>query len=226
MQNKVANFTSELKFQLKAVLFDMDGVIIDSEPLHKRAYTEMFEEIGIEVSDELYTKFTGRATLDICRQLKEAFGLSYTPEDLVKKKRNNFKKLFDLDDSLELITGVRDLIENYNSNGIKMVLASSATRETINWVLQRFDLEKYFLGKVSGAELRQSKPHPEIFELAADISCEKRQNCMVIEDATSGILAANAAGIYCVAFRSPNSKNQNYDNAQKVISDYKEIMIL
>jgi len=225
MKDKETNFSLELGFQLKAVLFDMDGVIIDSEPLHKRAYTEMFEEIGIEVSDEMYTKFTGRATLDICRQLKETFGLSQRPEDLVKKKRDNFKKLFDLDGSLELITGVRDLIENYHNNHIKMVLASSATMETINWVLQRFDLDKYFLGKVSGAELKQSKPHPQIFELAAEISGEKRQNCMVIEDATSGILAANAAGIYCVAFRSPNSRNQSYDKAQKVISDYKEIMI-
>jgi len=225
MQNKVANFTSELGFQLRAVLFDMDGVIIDSEPLHKRAYIEMFEEIGIEVNDDLYTKFTGRATLDICRQLKETFELSHAPEELVKKKRNNFKRLFDSDTSLKLITGVRDLIENYHSNAIKMVLASSATMETIDWVLQKFDLEKYFLGKVSGAELKQSKPHPEIFELASEISGEKRQNCMVIEDATSGILAANAAGIYCVAFKSPNSKNQNYDKAQKVISDYREIMI-
>jgi len=225
MQNKDNFFVSDSGFQLKAVLFDMDGVIIDSEPLHKRSYTEMFNELGIEVSDELYTKFTGRATLDICRQLKETFNLSQSPEELVKKKRNNFKKLFDSEDNLNLITGVRDLIENYHNNGIIMVLASSATMETIDWVLQRFNLEKYFSGKVSGAELKQSKPHPEIFELAAKISGKEKQNCMVIEDATSGIAAANAAGIYCVAFMSPNSKNQNYDKAQKIISDYSEIMI-
>lgn len=94
---------------------------------------------------------------------------------------------------------------------------------TIKWVFEKFDLEKYFAGKISGADLKQSKPHPEIFELAAGISGEEKNNCIVIEDSTNGIQAAYAADIFCVAYKSEHSKNQKYDKAQKIISDYSEI---
>lgn len=208
---------------LKAALFDMDGVIVDTEPLHRKAYFEMFDHYGVAVSDELYDSFTGKATLRVCQELKAHFGLTYDPQELIDKKRERFKFLFDNDPEFDLIPGVLDLIKNYHQNGIKMVLASSASRNTINWVFERFDLDPYFIDKISGAELKASKPHPEIFELAAQKAGEKPENCIVIEDSTNGILAAKAAGIYCVAYKSKNSKNQDYQHAQKVISDFTEI---
>ncbi|AQX49294.1 HAD family hydrolase [Elizabethkingia anophelis] len=209
---------------LKAVLFDMDGVIVDTEPLHRKAYFKMFDEFGINVSEELFTSFTGKTTQSVCQELISRFNLNYTPQELTDKKRINFKYLFDTDPDFDLIPGVRNLIENYHQHDVKMILASSASMNTINWVFERFDLEKYFAGKISGADLKQSKPHPEIFELAAGISGEEKNNCIVIEDSTNGIQAAYAADIFCVAYKSEHSKNQKYDKAQKVISDYSEIL--
>ncbi|GJN61440.1 HAD family hydrolase [Elizabethkingia anophelis] len=209
---------------LKAVLFDMDGVIVDTEPLHRKAYFKMFDEFGINVSKELFTSFTGKTTLSVCQELITRFNLNNTPQELTDKKRRNFKYLFDTDPDFDLIPGVRNLIENYHQHDVKMILASSASMNTINWVFERFDLEKYFAGKISGADLKQSKPHPEIFELAAGISGEEKNNCIVIEDSTNGIQAAYAADIFCVAYKSEHSKNQKYDKAQKVISDYSEIL--
>ena len=201
----------------------MDGVIVDTEPLHRKAYFETFKAFNLNVSEALYTSFTGKATLKIFEEIVDKFKLANAPQELVDYKRKVFKYLFDNDPDFDLIPGVFDLIKNYHQNDIKMVLASSASMNTINWVFERFGLNPYFIDKISGADLKASKPHPEIFELAAKKSGEPRGNCIVIEDSTSGIKAAHAAGIHCVAYKSKHSKNQNYKLAQKVISDYDEI---
>ena len=83
--------------------------------------------------------------------------------------------------------------------------------------------EKYFMGKISGADLKESKPHPEIFQLAAQIAGEPKENCMVIEDSTNGIHAAHAAQIFCTAYKSKHSTDQNYDKANLLVSDFADI---
>jgi HAD superfamily hydrolase (TIGR01509 family) len=208
---------------LKGVLFDMDGVIVDTEPLHHKAYNGMFDEVGIDVSPQLYQSFTGQSTINICRKLCDHFSLSEVPETLVQLKRNNFKHLFANDPSLTLIDGVLDIIKEYHENNLKLVLASSASMMTINNVFERFDLSQYFIAKFSGADLEQSKPHPEIFEKAAYATGYDRSNWMVIEESTHGIKAAKAAGIFCVGYDSVHSKNQDYTIANMVISDFHEI---
>lgn len=208
---------------LKAVLFDMDGVIVDTEPLHHKAYFNMFNEVKIDVSEELYQSFTGQSTINICKFLCNYFELTLPPEELVQIKRNAFKHLFFNDPDLELIEGVRDLIEDYYNNNLTLILASSASMYTINNVFSRFDLDKFFKAKLSGADLEESKPHPEIFINAALASGYNKENCIVIEDSTNGIKAAHSAGIYCIGYKSKHSKNQDYSLASKIISDFNEI---
>jgi len=209
---------------LKAVLFDMDGVIVDTEPLHRKAYFKMFEDVNINVGEELYDSFTGQATLPICRTLCQHFDLSHAPEHLVSTKRKHFKYLFENDSDLSLLDGVHDLIKNYHENGLTLVLASSASMPNINRIFERFDLDKYFKAKISGADLKASKPHPEIFTKAAELAGEHPNHCMVIEDSTNGIAAAKAANIYCVGFKSPHSANQDYSKADRVITSFEEIL--
>ena len=93
----------------------------------------------------------------------------------------------------------------------------------INRIFTRFDLNQYFITKLSGADLKASKPHPEIFINAATASGFKREECFVIEDSTNGIKAANAANIFCIGFDSEHSKNQDYSTANMVVSGFKEI---
>ena len=208
---------------LKGVLFDMDGVIVDTEPLHYKAYYLMFNEVGIEVSPVLYQSFTGQSTINICKRLCDHFNLTEKPEMLMQLKRKHFKYIFENDQSLQLIDGVLDIIKEYHENNLKLVLASSASMMTIDNIFDRFNLNQYFIAKFSGADLKKSKPHPEIFEKAAFATGYERSECMVIEDSTNGIKAANAAGIFCVGYDSLHSKNQDYTIADKVISDFKEI---
>ncbi|KAA0127013.1 HAD family phosphatase [Chryseobacterium sp. SN22] len=210
---------------LKAVLFDMDGVIVDTEPLHRKAYFKTFNDLGINVSEDLYTSFTGASTKRVCDTLMDTFNLKQTFEEIAEIKRNYFKDYFYHDEDFDLIPGVKELILHYYDHGIKLILASSATMTTINMVFEKFDLEKYFMGKISGADLKESKPHPEVFLLAAGMAGEPVENCMVIEDSTNGILAAHRAEIFCAAYRSPHSKNQDYTLANTVVSDYSDLEI-
>lgn len=208
---------------LKAVLFDMDGVIVDTEPLHRKAYYKTFEGLEIEVSEELYSTFTGASTQKVFETIIEKFSLENSTDELMVTKRAAFKDYFYNDLEFDLVGGVRELIEHYYENGVKLVLASSATRTTIDMVFEKFGLEKYFIGKISGADLKASKPHPEIFLLAAEIANEPAENCMVIEDSTNGILAAHRAGIFCAGFKSQNTFKQDYSLADIVVSDFKEL---
>lgn len=207
----------------KAVLFDMDGVIVDTEPLHRKAYYQMFKDVNIDVSETLYQSFTGQSTLEICQQLINHFKLHLGPQTLVEIKREHFKYLFENDKELKLLDGVLNLIEDYYSNGMKLVLASSASMDNINRIFEKFNLDQYFVAKLSGADLQASKPHPEIFINAAKASGHEPNECMVIEDSTNGIEAAKAANIYCVGYKSLNSKSQDYSKADITISSFNEI---
>lgn len=208
---------------LKAAIFDMDGVIVNTEPLHHKAYHQMFKDINIEVSDDLYASFTGQSTMEICEKLCKKFNLRLCAETLVSIKRDHFKVLFETDASLTLIDGVLELIKDYHSKGLTLVLGSSASMENINNIFSRFDLDQYFIAKFSGADLKASKPHPEIFEKAADATGYSRDECLVIEDSTNGILAAKSAGLFCVGYDSFHSKDQNYSKADLLVSDFEAI---
>ena len=201
----------------------MDGVIVDTEPLHKKAYFSMFSEVGIDVSDALFESFTGQSTIEICTALCDQFELTQAPQILVNIKRKYFKVLFDTDDSLGLIEGVQETILDYYNNGLTLILASSASMPNINRIFERFNLDPYFKSKLSGADLKASKPHPEIFIKAAEASGFQKNECVVIEDSTNGIRAAKDAGIYCIGFDSFHSRNQDYSRADLVVNSFNAI---
>ena len=208
---------------IQTVIFDMDGVIVDTEPVHRYAYYKQFEELDIEVSEAMYTSFTGFSTRNTFQTLKEQFQLTHEVEDLIQRKRNIFNDAFDTKEDLELLDGVRTLIEDLHQNGIQLILASSASKVTIDRVFTRFGLHDFFTHIVSGEDFPKSKPHPAIFEHAASLSTAPKENCIVIEDSTNGVKAAKAAGIYCVGYISEHSKDQHLDAADLVINHFKEL---
>jgi HAD superfamily hydrolase (TIGR01509 family) len=208
---------------IKTVIFDMDGVIVNTEPIHNQAYKEQFKQLGIEVSPEMYATFMGKSTQNVFQKLKEDFQLNQTITELIDVKRALFTKAFYLDNELTLLDGVEDLIKNLVTNGMQLILASSSSKETINSVFTRFNLHSYFDFIVSGEDFVKSKPDPSIFIHAAKLSGGSKDECIVIEDSTNGILASKLAGIYCIGYDSPNSKLQDYSNANMVITDFKTL---
>jgi HAD superfamily hydrolase (TIGR01509 family) len=201
----------------------MDGVIVDTEPVHHYAYNQHFEQLNIEVNAEMYASFTGNSTKNIFERLKIQFNLTEEVNALVETKRNLFNDAFDSKKDLYLLDGVEDLIKDLYDNGMQLVLASSSATVTINRVFNRFGLHKYFTHIVSGEDFPKSKPHPAIFLRAAELANTPVENCIVIEDSTNGIMAAKAAEIYCIGYDSFHSKLQDYSLADVVITDFNEL---
>ena len=201
----------------------MDGVIVDTEPVHHFAYMQHFRDLNVDVSPEMYATFTGNSTKNIYERLKSIFNLPQDIPILVETKRNLFNDAFDRKKDLYLLEGVHNLIQDLHRNGIQLVLASSSANVTIDRIFKRFRLHQYFTHIVSGEDFPKSKPHPAIFLRAAELSNTPTENCVVIEDSTNGIKAANAAGIYCIAYNSVNSKLQDLSLADRVIQHFDEL---
>mgnify|MGYP006144095013 CR=1 FL=1 len=208
---------------IKTVIFDMDGVIVDTEPVHYFAYQQHFKHLNIKVSDEMYATFTGNSTKNVYQKLKESFEIPDEVDGLVNHKRELFNNAFDEKEDLVLLPGVETLIKDLYNGGIQLVLASSASKVTIARVFNRFKLHEYFSHIVSGEDFPKSKPHPAIFIKAAELANTPKEECIIIEDSTNGIKAANAAGIYCVGYNSEHSKLQELSGADMIITDFKEL---
>lgn len=208
---------------IKCVIFDMDGVIIDSEEIHKKAYYETFNTLNIEVSDTLYKSFTGSSTINAFQRLVAHFNLKNDPKELVLDKRKRYVNFFENDPNLHLVAGVEEIIKYFYKKGIILILASSSAMINIDRVFNRFKLNTYFAAKISGADLKESKPNPEIFNKAAILGNISKENCVVIEDSDNGITAANDANIFVFGYANKLSEGQTLENADFVINHFSEL---
>jgi HAD superfamily hydrolase (TIGR01509 family) len=202
---------------IQCVIFDMDGVIIDSEEIHKKAYYETFVSLDLEVSEKLYKTLTGTSTINAFQRLIAHFSLDLDANELVLEKRRRYVNYFENNPDLHLVEGVEEIIKYFHEKEIPLILASSSAMVNINRVFDRFNLHSYFSAKISGADLTASKPHPEIFEKAAILGNTAKENCIVIEDSDNGIKAANDAGIFVFGYANKLSEGQTLENADAVI---------
>lgn len=206
----------------KAVIFDMDGVIIDSEPAHYEVNKIIFNNLNITVSDSEYSKFIGVSNPVMWKVLKERHGLQQSVEELVINQTN--ANLDYIRNSNEKpIPGVISLLKEIKSYGLSIGLASSSPLEGINLVLDKFDIRNYFSSVISGENLKRGKPYPDIFLDTAKSMEVNPSECIVIEDSKHGVRAAKAAGMKCIGFRNANSGNQDLSIADLIVDSLEEL---
>ncbi|MFL9844023.1 HAD family hydrolase [Flavobacterium rhizosphaerae] len=207
----------------KAVIFDMDGVVVNTEPIGYRANHQMYKDLNITVPDEVYATFIGGSDKNNMQKLKDLYNLEYTRQQLIDKKYEYYFKVFDAADDLTLMPGVQELIKDLHSHGMKLILASSAAKRKITKIFDRFGLHPFFDAVISGEDFEFSKPHPAIFlEAVKKTGCTANE-CVVIEDSVNGIAAAKAANIYCIAYKSGLGLPQDTTAADILVTDFKEL---
>jgi len=210
---------------IKTVIFDLDGVIIDSEPVHFELEKQMLDELRVTMSSEEHNTYVGMSSENMWETIVKKHNLVYQPSELVQKKYSLYINHLTNEQNLYPIKGVAELIKKLHKNNFKLIVASSSPLEVIDAVLKKFDLSNYFMATISGTQLIHSKPHPEIFLNAAKLAHSELRECVVIEDAANGVTAAKAAGMKCIGFANPNSGNQNLNKADVIIKSFEEINV-
>lgn len=200
----------------------MDGVIIDSEPTHQQLEFEMFAELGLTISAEEHKTFVGTSAIDMWTMIRRNHDLAKTPEDLLLYGRAKYWEALG-NNTVPLVNGAKELISMFYTNKYVVQVASSATRPTVDKVIEHFRLQKYFSYRIGGDEVRKSKPDPEIFIKAAQQSASDPKNCLVIEDSKNGVKAAKDAGMHCIGYANPGTGDQDLSAADFVVSSLDEI---
>jgi HAD superfamily hydrolase (TIGR01509 family) len=207
---------------IKAVIFDMDGVIIDSEPIHFESDKMTMKFYEKEISDEELNNYVGVSNQVMWEELREKYKLVASLEELLKKQFY-FKKYLIGNIKLETIFGIRELLHKLKDSGIRIGLASSSSKEFIELILNNLKVKEYFEVIISGDDVQNSKPAPDIFQKAAKALNVEPSNCLVIEDSTHGVKAAKLANMKCVGFSNPNSGNQDLSSADGIVLSIGEI---
>ncbi|WP_432408108.1 HAD family hydrolase [Wukongibacter sp. M2B1] len=209
---------------IKAVIFDMDGVIVDSEPTYMDIDMLIFKELNIDIDKEEKKTFIGKNSFDMWTEICDKYGLEnkYTVKELIKYQRKMYLENLKSSEKLNIMNGVIAWMKYFSDNDIKMVIASSSPKEIIEFVIERFELGDHIEAYVDGDSVRKGKPDPEIFLKAVDELGLKSEECIVIEDSCNGVRAAKAAGIKCIGFKNESSYNQDLSAADFIIASYND----
>ncbi|MFH0832450.1 MAG: HAD family phosphatase [Candidatus Aenigmatarchaeota archaeon] len=206
---------------IKAAIFDMDGLLIDSEPMHFAAWKSVYENHGLTLTEDEYPQFVGTGDITVGIYAASRFKLAINPENLVEEKKRIY---LDLIKGIKFVEGAVPLIKSFRSNKIKTAIATSYWRNIIDSIMKPNGYGELFDLVVCGDDVKEVKPSPEIYILAAKKLAVEPRECIALEDSRSGVLAAKAAGIFCVAIPNMYSKHQNLP-ADMIRKSLKEVKL-
>jgi len=201
---------------IKAVIFDMDGVLIDSEHLWRRAMIKGFQEFGMPVTIEECKTTMGMRFNEVIAIWLNHFNITDVPIKTIENRVMDL--LLELIDSEgKFIDGIPEIFERCSNYKIKTGLATSSSEKLMHAVLEKLNLQSVIDIKVSAEHLKYGKPHPEVFLICAEKLGVKPQECLVIEDSLNGVIAAKAAQMKVIAVPD----DENTKRAQFALADYK-----
>jgi len=192
---------------IKGILFDMDGVLVDSEEYICRAAIKMFEQKGLKVKPDDFLPFVGKGENAYIGGVAEKYNFPVDIDEVKKITYDIYAKL--VEGKLNALPGVFEFIEKAKSKGLKLAVATSADKVKMEVNLKNIGLNsEKFDATVNGLEVENKKPHPDIFLHAANKLGLLPEFCLVVEDAVSGVEAAKAAGSKCLALTTSFKKNE------------------
>ncbi len=209
--------------KITTIILDMDGVIIDSEPIYFEIEKKLFKSLNIPISNELHYTFVGMTMNKIWEIIKTKYKLSQPIDDLIRTHKNLMIDYFSEVQNLKPIPDIIPFIHTLISNNIKIAVASSSSRRLVDIVLEKLGIVDLFSCIMSGDDVEDGKPAPDIFLNVAKYLKVTPSSCLVIEDSTNGIKAARNAGMKCIGFNNPNSGKQDLSKADIIINKYSEL---
>ncbi|MBK7211816.1 MAG: HAD family phosphatase [Bacteroidales bacterium] len=209
--------------QLKALIFDMDGVLVDNHAFHQKAWIEFCRRYGIDLTpEEFSTKIFGGGNRDILERVfqrkmndEEVRKMAFEKEKLYREMHAPF---------LEPTKGVREFLSQAVEYGFLTAVATAAPRENLNFVLENTGLEKFFKVKVDDSMVQRSKPEPDIYLFCTKMLGVTPENCLVFEDSLTGIRAAQTAGIKVVGVAT-SLNHEQLSHTWKVIDNFEQISV-
>jgi HAD superfamily hydrolase (TIGR01509 family) len=197
----------------KAVVFDFDGVIAETEPIQLEAYNKLLDQFNVPPLSEatFIREYVGLPSLKIVEHLSKKFNIPKSAKELAILKETLYEKLLEKN-SLKKRSGLVELLEQLKRNGWHMAIASSSPTATLNKLLSAINVDEYFWPVLSSDSVSQGKPAPDIYELAVTRLGLAKTRVVAIEDSNSGLSAAKKAGLKCVAV--PNRFTMDHDFSQ------------
>lgn len=202
----------------------MDGVLIDSEYTYLESKTKILNDAGYNKDISYQYQFMGTTYNYMWSTMKEELGLPLEVSDYINDMNQRRKEMIERD-GVKPIKGVQKFISDLHAAGFKMAVASSSPKADIEFTMESLDLKQYFEYLVSGEEVENSKPAPDVFLYAASLLDVNPENCIAFEDTKNGSLSASYAGMYTIGFENPDYPKQDLSAADEIITDFNQVNI-
>ena len=201
----------------KVILFDMDGVLVNTEPLHYQLWKQVFAEQGLDIAFEHYKGCIGANGKRLMELVLEHYGVDFRGNQALFDRYYELKSQHLRHGDIPRIEGVNETLAELQKRGYRMAVASSSTQDYIDLCTGRVGIAPYFQVRFSAQWVKNTKPAPDVFLAAAERMGAKPEDCVVVEDSTNGTLAAKAAGMRCIGFANPDSPGQCLDAAEQSV---------
>ncbi|MEW9698942.1 HAD family hydrolase [Paenibacillus sp. SI8] len=211
------------RHHVEAVIFDMDGVLVDTEPLYFQIEKDSFRHFGIDVDESEHHGYVGVTLENMWQQIIHRHGLATPLEEVLLHHKSNVVQFITAYADLQPIVQVESWIQWLQERDIPITVASSSSIRLIDIILNKAGLKPYFPNAISGEQVMQGKPAPDIFLHAAAELGIAPSRCLVIEDSHHGVKAAKAAGMLCIGYQNPGSGLQDLSEADFRIRSYEEM---
>lgn len=208
---------------IKAVIFDMDGVMIDSEPLWEKTERILLARRNIDYSPEYRDLIVGLNQNDSGKLLRETFSLKETVDEIISERVDILTEIYK--EELEVVPVLTPLLKDLRLREYLLAVASSSPLRVINFVLGMFSLHKYFDAVVSGECTENGKPHPDIYLHTAERLGVKPSESVAIEDSINGVRSAKSAGMYCIAIPDKRLSREEFERADVILERMEELNI-